>query len=54
MLYFPGDNQHIEDLAAGQEVDVLIEDVFDHILKNPDATMEGNKTGELIRAMRNQ
>ena len=40
---------HIEELKAGANVSVKLADAFDYILRNPDGSMEGNETGELMQ-----
>lgn len=41
----------VEDLSAGQEVEVQEADLFDYIHSQPDGSLEGNETGEIIRRM---
>ncbi|MCW1887027.1 DUF2314 domain-containing protein [Luteolibacter flavescens] len=40
---------HIKNLKAGANVSVKLAEAFDYILRNPDGSMEGNKTGELMQ-----
>lgn len=42
---------YVEDLKAGQLVDIREEDVFDFIFNLADGSTEGNETGEIIQKM---
>jgi dienelactone hydrolase len=40
---------HIKALKAGANVSLKLSEAFDYILRNPDGSMEGNETGELMQ-----